>query len=156
MPTGRPTDYNDAIEEEFLMRLVEGESVNSICQDDHMPSVATIYNWLKKHPGFLERYEDARLNQADTAADKIQDIANRTLRGEYDPKAARVALDANKWIAAKLKPVKYADKFAVGGAAEMPPIQTQVTTTLNIEGLSVEQLEALQAALMKTMEGNGT
>ena len=41
----------------------------------------------------------------------------------------RLRVDARKWVAAKLKPRKYGDKVAVGGADDLPPVRHSVELT---------------------------
>lgn len=124
---GRPSIYSDELASEICERLVNGESLNSICKDKSMPCVATIFSWLDKKPEFLKRYEFARENQADTLADQMIDIADDgrndwmekkdaegncigwQVNGEYVQRS-RLRLDARKWIASKLKPKKYGEK----------------------------------------------
>lgn len=39
----------------------------------------------------------------------------------------RLRVDSRKWVASKLLPKVYGDKLALGGAADLPPIQSNVT-----------------------------
>lgn len=100
---GRPSSYTIEKAAILCRRLTEGESLFSICKDDAMPSLDTVYQWLMKHKEFAESYARARENQADTLADEINYIADN----EPDPDRARVRIDARKWTASKLKPKKY-------------------------------------------------
>ena len=109
----RPSKYTDDLADEICARITEGESLNKICQDDHIPALKVIYSWLRKHEQFSNNYARAREEQADTYADKIQDIAQGALTKKYDANAARVAIDGYKWTASKLKPKKYGDKLDV-------------------------------------------
>jgi hypothetical protein len=54
--SGRPSGYSLELAEAILERLVMGEALADICRDRRMPSVGTVYNWLKKEPWFLEQY----------------------------------------------------------------------------------------------------
>ena len=93
-----------------------------------MPSESTVRNWLARganasegdeaFSSFLRQYAHAREAQADTDADEVGDIGRKTLAGEYDPQAARVAIDALKWSAGKRAPKKYGDKVALTGGDE--------------------------------------
>jgi hypothetical protein len=114
---GRPSDYTEDISLEICFRIVNGESLNRICKDAHMPNVATVYRWLQKLPDFREMYTRAKEDQADTLADEIQDIADEKPIGIN---RNRLRIDARKWIAAKLKPRKYGDRQIVSGDAENP------------------------------------
>ena len=53
-------------------------------------------------------------------AEKIEEISDKVLTGEYDPQAARVAMDGLKWTAAKLDNTKYGDKLDLGNADGKP------------------------------------
>jgi len=128
--TGRPSSYTAKMGATICTRLVAGESLNKMCQDDGMPSVATVYNWLAANQNFLEIYTRAREDQADTLADQIVSIADEectTVKADkhstqadedgntevvFDSTAVarnRLRVDARKWVAAKLKPKKYGD-----------------------------------------------
>lgn len=120
---GRPSDYNQDVAAAICARLVEGESLRKICQDDDMPAISTVFKWLAAHEEFVEQYALARDSQADTLADEIIDIADdgkRDYKVDEDGRAvvdhdhiarARLRVDARKWIAAKLKPKKYGDRI---------------------------------------------
>lgn len=149
-PVGRPTKYNWELAQFICEKISNGRSLPSVLQEhDDMPSYASVMLWLKQHPEFSELYAQAKSDQADFNADRIAQIAEGTIDGTYDPKAARVAIDAYKWTAAKLKPRVYGDKLQLGGAADLPPIQT--TNTLDVSSLTLEQLDALQLALTASL-----
>lgn len=112
-PTGRPELYSEELALTVLTRIAEGESLRKIAGHDDMPSIFTIYKWIETVEGFSERYARAKQDAADSLAEDIQDIGDKTLKGFYEPAAARVAIDAYKWTAAKLKPKKYGDKLEV-------------------------------------------
>lgn len=120
--TGRPSDFSPAIANELCERIGASESLRRICADDHMPDVSTVMRWLNREEepflAFRKQYAHAREVQADTDADDIGDIGRKTLAGEYDPQAARVAIDALKWSAGKRAPKKYGDKMALTGGSE--------------------------------------
>lgn len=105
------------LKSEIIDGLSLGKSLKSILDtDDKMPSRAIIYNWLNKDhqdfdQNFLNNYVRAREESADLDAERIEEIAEKTLKGEYKSDAARVAIDALKWTAGKKKPKKYGDKL---------------------------------------------
>lgn len=130
---GRPSKYTEELAIDICTRLAEGESLNKICKTKGLPTLKTIYNWILKHPEFLQMYEKAREDQADTLADEILSISDETpekiiLRGEGDKQEEersidpsgiqrnRLRVDARKWVAAKLKPRKYGDRTIHSGA----------------------------------------
>ncbi len=140
---GRPTKYCDDTADEICERIVKGESLYSITSDSHMPSVATVYRWLQKHEDFRELYTRAREDQADTLADQIIAIADENPETvpiydkdgnliEYRVDSALIAyqknrIEARKWTAAKLKPMKYGEKQILAGDKDNPVAVKDVT-----------------------------
>ncbi len=115
---GRPSLYTEALTAEICRRLAEGESLRAICADKAMPAISTVMGWLfdDKHEGFSAQYARAREAQAELRADEITDIADGVEHGASEAvQAARLRVDARKWIAAKLLPKRYGDKLDLGG-----------------------------------------
>jgi len=81
-----------------------------------MPSMASIFLWLGKHPEFSEQYTRAREAQAEAHADRIVEIADDDT---LDPNHKRIMVDARKWVASKLKPKRYGDKAEVEHKGEL-------------------------------------
>lgn len=133
MPGGRPTDYSVELAATICARLVEGESLRSVCRDEAMPSLTAVFTWLAKHSEFADQYARAREEQAETLAAEIIDIADEEctmVRADkhnakadtedglvevvFDSTAVarnRLRVDARKWVAAKLKPKVYGEKI---------------------------------------------
>ena len=133
---GRPTKYNEQIAAEICTRIVKGESLRSVCRDEKMPNIDTIYVWIGKHPLFAEQYARARDEQADTLADEIQALSDEAPRMTLNKHGFEVVdtdwlqgqkqrIDSRKWVASKLKPKKYGDRVSLAGDAENP-LQTSV------------------------------
>jgi hypothetical protein len=81
-----------------------------------MPSKTGFLYWVASDAARSDQYARAREASADADADDVTDIGKRTLRGEFDPQAARVAIDALKWSAGKRKPKVYGDKVTHDGS----------------------------------------
>ena len=109
----RPRKDSPEVKAAICERLANGESLAAICRDSTMPSVYTVMGWLREDDVFSQDYARSREYQAEHYAARIADIGDRTLNGEYDPQAARVAVDALKWTAGKMLPKKYGDKLDV-------------------------------------------
>lgn len=125
----RPSEFSQSVANAICDRLIEGESLRSICADDDMPAKSTVMKWLasEKFPGFVDQYARAREMAADTDADDVGHIARQVARGEIDPAAARAAIDGLKWTAGKRQPKKYGDKVALtGGEPGDAPLQVVV------------------------------
>jgi len=115
---GRPSLYTEPLATRICRRLAEGESLRAICADKAMPAISTVMGWLfdGNHDGFSEQYARAREAQAELRADEITDIADGVEHGASEAvQAARLRIDARKWIAAKLLPKRYGDKLDLGG-----------------------------------------
>jgi hypothetical protein len=137
---GRPTKYSFDLAVDICVRLANGESIVQITKDDHMPSQATIYVWLRERPDFQEMYTRAREDQIDTNVDEIIAIADE-MPPEFTDKDGRTTLDstwinwqknridARKWSAIKLKPRKYGDRVGLEGVEGGAPIVTQETSS---------------------------
>jgi hypothetical protein len=130
----RPSTYSLETVNELCARIVEGESLRSICRDEAMPGLSTIFKWLGEHPEFVEQYTRAKEEQAETLADEIVAIADEQdyekieidgvpLAVKFDSTAVarnRLRMDARKWVASKLKPKKYGDKLELAGDKDSP------------------------------------
>lgn len=130
----RPSEYSMETVNTLCARIVEGESLRSICRDEAMPGLSTVFKWLGEHPEFVEQYTRAKEEQAETLADEIVSIADEQeyekvevdgvpLAVKFDSNAIarnRLRVDARKWVASKLKPKRYGDKLALAGDSESP------------------------------------
>lgn len=142
-PIGRPSQYTPELADAICAEIVQGYSLRTICKAETMPSCTTVFNWLRKHPDFVEQYEKAKAEQADALAEELLDIADDgsndwmektgkdgesvgwSLNGEHVQRS-RLRIDTRKWIASKLKPKKYGDKVDVdlGNKDDKPLVVT--------------------------------
>ena len=131
MGAGRPTDYTMDLVDKICERVACGESMRSICRDDSMPVMTTMFRWLRERPEFKQQYEIAKEESAEAWAEDIVYIADNEasqplikdgvpieIDGEIlkvtdapSVAHARLRVDARKWAASKLKPKKYGDKI---------------------------------------------
>lgn len=120
---GRPSDFTPEIANKICERLIEGESLRKICRDEGMPNASTVCRWLGQQEEFRKQYAHARDAQADTLADEILTIVDEC----DDAQAARLRMDARKWLAAKMAPKRYGEKVALtGGDDADAPIKTEL------------------------------
>lgn len=147
--TGRPSVFSDTLAAEICDRLCAGESLRTICRDDHIPACSTVFRWMAANDAFREQYARAREVQADAIFEDILDIADNAQndwmvrRGEDDAgwvangehiQRSRLRVDARKWMAGKLAPKKYGDKTALelsgkDGAPLIPVINVSIGAT---------------------------
>jgi hypothetical protein len=130
--------------------------LRSICTKDDMPSKSTVFKWLSEQPSFSDQYARAREVQADCLFDDILEIADDGRNDSYVDDEGRVRtdhdviarsklrVDARKWMAAKLRPRVYGEKLAIGGAADLPPVQSE--TSLDVSGLPTAVLAEIMKA----------
>lgn len=128
---GRPTKYTKEISQEIILRMCDGESLNKICKDDHLPSKGAVLLWVfDDREGFSDQYEKAMLIRANSWAEDIIEISDHGCsQAAYDESGAPVIVDGEpvqvvtqtkisharlqtdnrKWIVSKLLP-KFSDK----------------------------------------------
>lgn len=105
--------YEKAIADTICDLVAEGQNLHVIGKLDDMPPRWRIYEWFKENPEFADNYARAREDRADWRSARIDSVTAQVLKGELDPAAARVVIDAEKWQAGKEKPKFYGDKVAV-------------------------------------------
>jgi hypothetical protein len=144
MPAGRPPiPFHEGAADQITEAISEGVGLVTFLKSrPDLPGYSTVMRWVREIPEFAESYARAREDMADHDADKIADVAQRVADGEIDPQAARVAIDAYKWSAGKRRPKRYGDKLEIENTGTVV-----VTHTLDVSGLSLEELEVLEKAL---------
>lgn len=147
MTVGRPSDYTQELADAICAEISHGYSLRTICKAEAMPCVATIFNWFRTQPGFVEQYEKAKAEQADALAEEMLDIADdgtndwmekqnkdgskyEVLNAEHVQRS-RLRVDTRKWIASKLKPKKYGDRTILQGDKDADPIKHSITSILS-------------------------
>ena len=144
---GRPTVFDQKIANVICKRIINGESLNTICSDKAIPCRASVFNWLanKKHKTFLDQYTYARERQAETFIDQCVDIADDNENDEIEVMGkdgkpyirvnhdhinrSRLRVDTRIKIAEKLAPKKYTPKNEISGP-EQGPIEITPDETL--------------------------
>ena len=148
MPAGRPTDFNDKVAEAIIDKLAEGIPMKVICKADDMPCYMSVLRWQRKFPEFGDLVARAKIDGTHALADECIEIADDT---KCDPADRRVRIDTRLRLIGKWNSRVYGEKMAVGGAPDLPPIQ--MTKQLDVSALTLEQLDALGAALQVSING---
>jgi hypothetical protein len=105
--TGRPSLYSEELAERICDRLMDGESLRTICLDDDMPSARTVHKWLLNDLGTLvQQYTRARTVQAHLNFEEAREIVET----DPDPVRARLRFDQRRWAAGKLLPKVYGER----------------------------------------------
>lgn len=154
MAGGRPTKFTKKLADSICAELADGKSMRTICKEEKMPAMATIFRWLREKEEFREQYETAKQECADAMIEDILDIADNQVEQpilvegkpiEIDGKAvtikdspsvqhAKLRVDARKWVASKLKPKKYGDRVTQEHVGEGGgPIKTKTLVVTGVE-----------------------
>jgi Asp-tRNA(Asn)/Glu-tRNA(Gln) amidotransferase B subunit len=129
MKKGRSSIYTDDLAVKILSRISMAESVRRICEDEGMPDIDTIYQWLFKDlNGFAERYARAKQEAMELKSEEIEQIVDSVQKDTASIAKARLQVDTKKWLMSKLAPKKYGEKLVqeIGGI-DGKPIQTQTS-----------------------------
>lgn len=118
------------LEIEILQALEDGVGLNAWCKKDGRPSRSTVLKWQRENLDFQAKCAHAREAAGELAAEKHNEVIERTLSGDVPPDVAGRVLSGLQWRASKLASKKYGDKIAVGGDAEMPPIKQDMNLTI--------------------------
>lgn len=162
-PRGRPSEYTKEVADAICERIAEGIPLREICRDDNMPAWRTVYDWKDAHPDFAARIAHARELGEEAIAQECMLIADTPQVGTRSVSKAsgveiteadmiehrRLQIDTRLKLLAKWNPRKWGDKLAVGGAPDLPPVQS----TLDVAGLPTEVLAHIMKAKDATQPG---
>lgn len=147
---GRPSTYNETIAAEICERLAEGETLRSICRDEHTPKWQTVYKWMADRSDFADRIARARELGFDAIAADALEIADtpeegvRIEHGKDGTKTThedmlghrKLRIETRLKLLAKWDPKRYGERQAV-----------DLSGSLAIHQMSDAEMEAEIAAL---------
>ena len=132
---GRPLTYTAEIADEVCERLANGESLRSICSDDHLPPESTVRRWaVHDEGGFAAHYAQAREIGYARLAEDILDISDNGTNDwieRNDPNNAgyeangehiqrsRLRVESRKWLLSKCLPKIYGDRIETHHTGEV-------------------------------------
>jgi len=172
---GAPSIYTQDLADDICALIVMGKSIRTICAEEGMPSIQTLFRWIRENKeGFREQYARAKEEQADALAEEMLDIADDGkndwmekfssdgeslgwfLNGEHVQRS-KVRLDTRKWLASKLKPKKYGDRLLQENQAldkNGQPTDPNITTVTHkiLAKFSTNELEEI---LEQSQDNNG-
>lgn len=152
----RPTSFDAALAESICLKIADGQSLRSICDDEEYPDRSTVFRWLADpaRAEFRDHYARAREASADADADDIAHYARQAANGKIEPAAATAAINGLKWSAGKRKPKVYGDKVAlVGGGKDDAPIQH--SHSFDLTAASDEELDVIERVIRRTANPGG-
>lgn len=117
-----------------------------------LPSFSTVMKWMEEDSKLSDRYARAKEAQAEYMGEEFLELHEKAwvpvmvdgvplvvdgkpvmTVNRASASAVKLEADNKKWLMSKLKPKKYGDKIAIGGAEDLPPIQQNSTVTLTPE-----------------------
>ena len=121
----------DQFWDEFFFRIGNGESLRGAAKDLGVP-FQTVWSAIMIDEGRRATYEDAKMSRAHYHAAKIEEILEEVEAGGIEPQVAKVSIDARKWLAAKMYPKFFSDKF-----------QLQHDVTVDVRKQHIEELRRM-------------
>lgn len=171
----KPTRFSQALADHICDRLIRGETLNAICDEDGMPSAGTVRYWRHTNAEFKAAYEGAREAQADALFDEILEIVDDG-RNDWMEKEGRngtyIALNHEAMMRSKMRaemrlklvavmnPKRFGDKAQLdltnsdGKLASMTPEQKAVRLTA-IHAAVQKRKEAAKAGKPKDDDDEG-
>ena len=112
---GRPSLYTAELADIICNRLMETESLKSICRDPGMPSERAVLRWVTHRPEFRRQCDQARMLGQHLGAEEVLEIADGAIaRGMTIPIARRL-IDAKKWHLGRMAPKRRGPRPVTGG-----------------------------------------
>ncbi len=139
---GRQSTYTEAVADEIVQRLSEGEPLAVICRDEGMPSRDTVYDWEKAITGFAPRIARARELGYDAIATNCLEIADDGRNDTYETEdgtrtnvdviqRSKLRVETRLKLLAKWSP-RYADKLTHEGGEK--PINITIRDSSKLLG----------------------
>lgn len=143
-PTGRPSTFSQAKADEIIARVSEGTPLAQVCREISV-GLTTWYDWVAKRPELAERIARAREAGFDMIAVDALRIADTPVEGERRKETEdgleivredmlghrKLQVETRLKLLAKWDPKRYGEKIAVGGADDLPALQSQANVTLD-------------------------
>lgn len=144
-----PMPYTSEVGDEIcsLISTTVKSTGKILKENEHLPSMVTVFRWLRENEDFRVMYTRAKEEQADLMVDQTLDIADTQQLGVKIEESAlgtkimtadmiehrKLRIDTRKWVAAKLRPKKYGDKLTLDGGLSNTNINTDVDSLTDAE-----------------------
>lgn len=154
--TGRPSKFTEALFDEIISRISEGEPLRQICRDAHMPTFATVYSWIGKGDELSIRFARARivgwcaiaedcLEIADDGRNDWMEVNGKSVQNSEAIQRSKLRVDTRQKMLAIWDPTRYGNKIDLTSSdGSMSP-----KSGIDAAKLSKENLEAVLAARIK-------
>jgi hypothetical protein len=145
---GRPSEYTQDKADLICSQIACGDSLRTVCKQESMPDVVTVYRWMRQHEDFRKQYAVAKEDCADALFEEMFDIADNAsndwmesndennpgfrLNGDHIQRS-RLRVDIRKWALSKLKPKKYGDTLDLTSGHEKLPAIPAILEIRSVE-----------------------
>jgi hypothetical protein len=155
---GRPSGFNEEIAREICERLATGQSMGAIAELGHMPTMPTMWAWIRKEPSFFSDYMRAREEQAHVLFDQCLDIADDTANdllvaedgtvtaNTIAVTRAKLRIDTRMRMAAKMSPKVYSERsetLGLGGGTVNVQVNAMTIDARTLDSDSRDNLRRL-------------
>lgn len=142
MQRGRPSSFTPELAAQICELIEDGKTIREIEQMDGMPAWPTIRHWIRTKEDFHTQYARAYELSALSLENQMLEIA-KSAHDKDSAAAARVQVDALKWMAGKRNPKAYGDR-----------INMEVTGKLSLEAIVGQAYTAIEGKVSApTIEG---
>ena len=121
---GRPSEYSQAKADAICDRIAEGAYLTEVCDSEGFPSYKTVRKWIRDNADFSQAIARASEDQADYFRWRISRLNDGMTAVNWQYTNAQIR--NIQWLMGKIKPKAYGDKVQLGGASDLPAIQTAV------------------------------
>lgn len=140
---GRPTTFTEEIAAEICARLAQGETLPTICADEHMPDRSTEWRWRQANEAYCNAVARAREERAHAWAEDCVEIADDGSRDYKEVERndgskhtvvdtdhiqrSKLRVETRLKIMAKHAPASYGDKLGLTGPDGKGPVEAKIT-----------------------------
>lgn len=129
---GRPSKYTPEVANEICERLSSGETLTSICADDHMPADRTVDDWVNDDvDGFSASYMRARARWHDSIAHRARETARGLGDSKQDVARDKLIIDTDMRLLACWDRNRYGTQRIEADVNNHMPDVAKATSTLN-------------------------
>jgi hypothetical protein len=107
--SGRIAKYSDEAYQAILTDLAAGVPLSQAIGGENRPGRTMFYRRVAENPEFAKEYDRCLVMRAQARIAKIEDVIDQVLTGHAEPAAAKVALDALRFLASKEDSRRYGD-----------------------------------------------
>lgn len=135
----KPSSKSKEVTDEICRRISEGQTLRSICRDDHMPAWRTVYDWIAADAELSARFARAREDGYDAIAEECLEIADESAFDAIEGEGGRITANAEfiqrsklrvetrLKLLAKWSPKKYGDKIQTEHSGSVAVSKTDLT-----------------------------